>query len=87
MTCLKTSGVLTFVGTGRDTDHLGTELVVYEWASSLDGVLGDEQELVIPAAALTNAIEDALAHEGVRITRTPVTPTRILELLGRIPTS
>lgn len=42
---------------------------------------------ILAPAALCNAVEDALAGEGVRITSTPLTPTRILELLGRIPTS
>ena len=34
--------------------------------------------------ALTNAIEDALAHLGVRITEQHLPPTRILELAGLI---
>jgi aerobic carbon-monoxide dehydrogenase large subunit len=36
-------------------------------------------------AALTNAIEDALAHLGVTITEQHLPPTRILELAGVIP--
>jgi carbon-monoxide dehydrogenase large subunit len=36
-------------------------------------------------AAITNAIEDALAHRGVRITEQHLPPTRILELAGVIP--
>ena len=35
-------------------------------------------------AAITNAIEDALAHLGVRITEQHLPPTRILELAGVI---
>ncbi len=35
-------------------------------------------------AALTNAVEDALAHLGVRITEQHLPPTRILELAGVI---
>ena len=35
-------------------------------------------------AAITNAIEDALAHLGVRITEQHLPPTRILELAGII---
>ncbi len=37
--------------------------------------------------AITNAIEDALAHLGVRITEQHLPPTRILELAGVIPPS
>lgn len=40
---------------------------------------------VLAPAALTNAIEDALHHLGVQITATPLTPTRILELMGVLP--
>jgi aerobic carbon-monoxide dehydrogenase large subunit len=36
--------------------------------------------------AITNAIEDALAHLGVEITEQHLPPTRILELAGVIPT-
>jgi carbon-monoxide dehydrogenase large subunit len=35
--------------------------------------------------ALTNAIENALEHLGVRITELYLPPSRILELAGRIP--
>lgn len=41
---------------------------------------------VLAPAALTNAIEDAvIAAGGQRVTKTPLTPSRILELLGVIP--
>jgi carbon-monoxide dehydrogenase large subunit len=50
-----------------------------------DGVefrgVGEGGAIVAPAA-LTNAIEDALAHLGVRIREQHVTPSRILELVG-----
>lgn len=36
-------------------------------------------------AAITNAIEDALSHLGVRITEEHLPPSRILELAGVIP--
>jgi carbon-monoxide dehydrogenase large subunit len=39
---------------------------------------------ISPPAALANAIEDALAPFGVRITEGPVTPTRIVALLGGV---
>jgi carbon-monoxide dehydrogenase large subunit len=38
---------------------------------------------ISPPAAIANAIEDALAPFGVRITETPVTPARLLALLER----
>jgi carbon-monoxide dehydrogenase large subunit len=34
-----------------------------------------------PAAAVVNAIENALGHIGVRITRFPVTPARLVDLI------
>ncbi len=37
--------------------------------------------------AITNAIEDALSHLGVRITEEHLPPSRILELAGVIPRS
>jgi carbon-monoxide dehydrogenase large subunit len=41
---------------------------------------------VLAPAVLTNAVEDAIiAAGGQRVTKTPLTPTRILELLGTIP--
>jgi carbon-monoxide dehydrogenase large subunit len=40
---------------------------------------------VLAPAALTNAIEDALAPLGARINTTPLTPTRVLELMGVVP--
>jgi carbon-monoxide dehydrogenase large subunit len=48
--------------------------------------VGEGGAIVAPAA-LTNAIEDALAHLGVRITEQHLPPTRILELAGVIPTA
>jgi carbon-monoxide dehydrogenase large subunit len=47
------------------------------------GVKGvGEGGAISPPAALANAIEDALAPFGVRITEGPVTPARLLALLG-----
>jgi aerobic carbon-monoxide dehydrogenase large subunit len=45
-----------------------------------------EGGMVIAPATITNAIEDAIAHLGVRITEQHVPPSRILELAGVIPT-
>ena len=46
-----------------------------------------EGGMIAAPAALTNAIEDALRHLGVRITEQYLPPSRILELAGVIPTS
>jgi hypothetical protein len=46
-----------------------------------------EGGMIAAPPALTNAIEDALAHLGVRITEQHLPPTRILELAGVIPTT
>ncbi|MBI2494891.1 MAG: xanthine dehydrogenase family protein molybdopterin-binding subunit [Candidatus Rokubacteria bacterium] len=47
------------------------------------GVKGlGEGGAISPPAAIANAVEDALAPFGVRITETPVTPARIRTLLG-----
>ncbi len=43
-----------------------------------------EGGMIVAPAALTNAIEDALAHLGVRITEQHLPPARILELAGVI---
>jgi carbon-monoxide dehydrogenase large subunit len=43
-----------------------------------------EGGMIAAPAALTNAIEDALSHLGVRITEQHLPPTRILELAGVI---
>jgi carbon-monoxide dehydrogenase large subunit len=51
------------------------------------GVKGvGEGGAIAPPAALANAVEDALAPWGVRITEGPVTPARIVALLTTPPT-
>ena len=40
---------------------------------------------MIAPPALANAIEDALARSAARVTELPLTPTRMLELIGEIP--
>jgi carbon-monoxide dehydrogenase large subunit len=40
-----------------------------------------ESGVVSPAAVIGNAVEDALWERGVRVTRVPLTPARIFELL------
>lgn len=44
-----------------------------------------ESGMVMAPAALANAIEDALRPLGVRVTELPLTPTRLLELMGALP--
>jgi carbon-monoxide dehydrogenase large subunit len=46
-----------------------------------------EGGMIAAPAAITSAIEDALAHLGVRITEQHLPPARILELAGVIPIS
>jgi carbon-monoxide dehydrogenase large subunit len=40
-----------------------------------------ESGVVSPAAAIANAVEDALWDRGVRVTRVPLTSARIFDLL------
>ena len=42
-----------------------------------------ESGIIAPAAAIANAVEDALADYGVEIDRVPVTSARLFALLGR----
>ena len=52
------------------------------------GVKGlGEGGAISPPAAIANAIEDALAPFGVRVTETPVTAARIVALLDRAKAS
>ena len=44
-----------------------------------------ESGAIMAPAVLSAAIEDALRPFGVRVDRLPLTPTRILELIGAIP--
>lgn len=66
-----------------EIDHLEFE------SDKLIGSRGvGEGGTVLAPAALTNAVEDAIvAAGGRRVTKTPLTPTRVLELLGTIPSS
>jgi xanthine dehydrogenase YagR molybdenum-binding subunit len=47
------------------------------------GVIGIGEPVTIPAAAaIANAVSNAI---GKRVTRLPITPPRILGLLGKLP--
>ena len=51
------------------------------------GVKGlGEGGAMAPPPAIANAVEDALRSKGVRIDRTPITPSRLAELLRRAAT-
>jgi carbon-monoxide dehydrogenase large subunit len=40
-----------------------------------------ESGIISPAACIGNAVEDALADDRVEVTRVPLTPFRVFELL------
>lgn len=48
-----TGDILTLAGSARDLDVVGEGIVAYKWTSDLDGVVGNEQVLKIPAADLS----------------------------------
>ena len=60
--------ILTMVGTAKDNDQMGEGIVAYKWTSSIDGVVGSEQKLIIPATDLSRGrhtfIFSALDNEG-----------------------
>jgi carbon-monoxide dehydrogenase large subunit len=60
-----------------DVDHLEFPSVVNPLG--IKGV--GESGIISPAAAIANAVEDALADRGVTIDRIPLTPARVFELL------
>jgi hypothetical protein len=45
--------ILTLTGTARDLDVVGDGIVAYKWTSNLDGEVGNDQVLQIPAADLS----------------------------------
>ncbi len=49
------AGDLTFIGTGRDNDHVGGRggIKAYTWESDIDGLLSNEQKFTIPVTELT----------------------------------
>jgi len=52
------------------------------------GVKGAGEAGVIPVGALiAQALDDALAEFGVRITEMPLSPSRLLEIIGRAKTA
>jgi aerobic carbon-monoxide dehydrogenase large subunit len=75
----------------RADDMPPLEVVHLDFPSPINplGIKGvGESGVIAPAAAVANAVEDALAEYGVEVDRPPVTPARIFELLratGRWP--
>jgi hypothetical protein len=47
---------LTLMGSGRDFDRMGEGIVEFSWISSIDGVLGTDSTLIIPASSLSTGI-------------------------------
>ena len=67
------------------TDVPHVDIVHFETASPLNplGIKGAGEGGTIPAiAAIAAAVENALAPFNVRISEVPITPQRIVELLG-----
>jgi carbon-monoxide dehydrogenase large subunit len=78
------TGSLMDYATPKADDLPGIETVHLEFPSPRNplGVKGlGEGGAISPPAAIANAVEDALAPFGVRVTETPVTAARILALL------
>jgi aerobic carbon-monoxide dehydrogenase large subunit len=65
---------------------MDVEILLSEDAPSQHNALGmkgaGEGGIVAVGAAIANAVEDALAPFGVRITRLPLTPNAIADLLS-----
>ena len=68
-------------------DELPTFAVAHMDFPSIVNPLGikgvGESGVIAPAAAIANAVEDALADRGVLVDRVPLTPARVFELLTR----
>jgi carbon-monoxide dehydrogenase large subunit len=70
------------VPTSMDLPAIDTVHLEYPSPRNPLGVKGlGEGGAISPPAAIANAVEDALAPFGVRVTRTPLGPARVLELL------
>jgi carbon-monoxide dehydrogenase large subunit len=67
-------------------DVLNIEMEHTETPSKINpfGVKGvGEGGAIAPPAAIASAVENALSHFGVKITETPITPEKIMELIKR----
>ncbi|MCI0521516.1 MAG: choice-of-anchor O protein [Chloroflexi bacterium] len=45
--------LLTFIGTAVDNDHIGDDIVAYQWRSDRDGVLSDQKDFTILSTDLS----------------------------------
>ena len=68
--------------TALDVPNIDTQIVEVPSEEGPYGARGVGEPSIIPgAAAIANAVEDAI---GVRVTEAPITPERILRALGKI---
>jgi carbon-monoxide dehydrogenase large subunit len=82
------SGTLMDYGVPRADDLPWIDCVHLEYPSPRNplGAKGlGEGGAISPPAAIANAIDDALAPLGVRLTATPALPARVRELIARAP--
>jgi carbon-monoxide dehydrogenase large subunit len=71
-----------------DLPPLETLILAYPSARNDLGIKGvGESGIIAPAAAIANAVEDALADRGVELSRVPLTPARVWEALNGRPRS
>jgi carbon-monoxide dehydrogenase large subunit len=74
------------VPTATDLPRIDTVHLEYPSPRNPLGIKGlGEGGAISPPAAIANAIEDALQPFGVKITETPVSPSRLLALIQRQP--
>jgi carbon-monoxide dehydrogenase large subunit len=86
------SGSLMDYGVPKTTDLPLIETIHLEYPSPRNplGMKGiGEGGAISPPAAIANAVEDALAEFGAKVTRTPLIPTAVRALIdaGRAPRS
>ncbi|MDB5651871.1 MAG: dehydrogenase/oxidase, partial [Hyphomicrobiales bacterium] len=65
-----------------EVPHLDLQLLEYPSPGNPLGVKGIGEAGTVPAApAIISAVEDALRESGVRIAETPITPSRLFDLI------
>jgi carbon-monoxide dehydrogenase large subunit len=76
------------IPTAADAPPLETRLLAYPSTRNELGIKGvGESGIIAPAAAIANAVEDALASRGVEVSSIPLLPGRVWELLRAAATS
>lgn len=69
-----------------DLPPIETMILAYPSTRNDLGIKGvGESGIIAPAAAIANAVEDALADRGAELTRVPLTPSRVWEALRGRP--